>query len=178
MCIRGYRPTPYFLRPPSGGVVWCVCEIKFLEYWVSAVPFLRYNFPRVFGSVSSLVCAPVCSPSLVWCFLPILEMHVVGRLSICEIPFAEISASTLACVFSAFVLRLRSWLSTFYLLVFLPFLSLLSILLRFSFFLCFLTTNQQQAKRLFMRFSLRDFRAWVASCGILFRISGDGSHLV
>ena len=42
-----------------------------------------------------------------------MEMHVIGLLSTWEIPFAERSTSILACVFSAFAVRLRSWLSTF-----------------------------------------------------------------
>ena len=54
--------------------------------------------------------------------LGIMEMHVIGLLSTWEIPFAEKSASILASVFSAFVLRLRSWFSIFYVIVFLVFL--------------------------------------------------------
>ena len=49
--------------------------------------------------------------------LGIMEMHVIGLLSTWEIPFAERSTSILACVFSAFAVRLRSWLSTVYLVV-------------------------------------------------------------
>ena len=44
--------------------------------------------------------------------LGIMEMHVIGLLSTWEIPFAERSTSILACVFAAFVVRLRSLLST------------------------------------------------------------------
>ena len=68
-----------------------------------------------------------------------MEMHVIGLLSTWEIPFAERSASILACVFSAFVVRLRSWLSTVYLVVCLAFLVFVGLALRLvilSFFLC------------------------------------------
>ena len=49
-------------------------------------------------------------------------MHVIGLLSPWEIPFAERSASILVCVFSAFAVRLRPWLSTAYLVICLAFL--------------------------------------------------------
>ena len=54
--------------------------------------------------------------------LGIMEMHVIGLLSTWKIPFAERSASILVCVFSAFAVRLRPWLSTAYLVICLAFL--------------------------------------------------------
>ena len=69
----------------------------------------------------------------------IMEMHVIGLLSPWEIPFAERSASILACVFSTFAVRFRSWLPTVYLVVCLAFLVFVGLALRLvilSFFLC------------------------------------------
>ena len=66
-------------------------------------------------------------------------MHAIGLLSTWEIPFAERSASILACVFSAFDVRFRSWLPTVYLVVCLAFLVFVGLALRLvilSFFLC------------------------------------------
>ena len=60
------------------------------------------------------VCLCVCARNHI---LGIMEMHVIGLLSTWKIPFAERSASILVCVFSAFAVRLRSWLSTVYLVV-------------------------------------------------------------
>ena len=73
-----------------------------------------------------------------------MEMHVIGLLSPWEIPFAERSASILACVFSAFDVRFRSWLPTVYLVVCLAFLVVVVVvvvglalrLVILSFFLC------------------------------------------
>ena len=123
----------------SNGMLYVEDDIRIVEsershcrramVWEGHVTFVKYkimlmvNYRSVHSRLSAhavypppsnccLVCVCVC---LCVCarnhILGIMEMHVIGLLSTWEIPFAERSASILACVFAAFVVRLRVLLS-------------------------------------------------------------------